>query len=273
MTATGDDGTADRTTEHAIRSGSGRLAGEVVVVTGGANGIGRSVVHLAHDHGARVAAFDVDPAGLRSLADQLGSDVVTVAVDVTSEEALSTAFETVRSALGEVSILINSAGRNSNADLLSMTEPQWDEFFALDLKASWLCAKFAVPQMLERGSGSIVNVASLHAHMTEEGNFPYAAAKSGLLGLTRSMALDLGPRGIRVNSVSPGYVLSERVEQFIEERGGSEFTGLLESRQALRRLGSPLEIAEVICFLASPGASYVTGADWIVDGGLGARFA
>lgn len=254
----------------------GRLLGRVCVVTGGASGIGRAVVDIALREGARVAFFDLDAdAGrerLRELAGA-GAPATFEHVDVTDETAVAAAFARTADHHGPVDVLVNNAGRNAYGDPVSMTSAEWDDVFAVDLKAAWLCAKYALPSMLARRAGSIVNVASLHARLTTAGMFPYAAAKSGLLGLTRSLALEVGPHGVRVNAVSPGYTRTRLVEEFLARavRDGNEAD--IMQAHALRRIAEPAEVAEVICFLASDAASFVTGSDWGVDGGLGARFA
>lgn len=256
-----------------MSGGSGRLEDEVVVVTGGAQGIGRAVVEVALREGAVVVALDIDQAaGRRLLEDSPASAVEFHQVDVTDESAVESTFERIRASHGGPDVLVNNAGRNAYGDVVSMTGGEWDEVFALDLKAAWLCAKHALPTMFERGRGVIVNVASVHGHMTTEGMFPYGAAKAGLHGLTRSLALDVGPRGVRVNSVSPGYTRTRLTEESLSLLGAQGIAAV-EDKHALRRIGEPLEIAEVICFLASSSASFVTGADWVVDGGLTARYA
>jgi NAD(P)-dependent dehydrogenase (short-subunit alcohol dehydrogenase family) len=253
---------------------TGRLEGETVVVTGGANGIGRAIVEVSLGAGARVIAIDRDRKALESLSGEKSESMFRAHVaDVTRESEVLEAFAAVTAEWGAPTILVNNAGRNASYELTSMSSAEWDEFFALDLKAAWLCSKYAAKGMIERGSGSIVNIASVHAHMTAAGQFPYAAAKSGLLGLTRSMALDLGPRGIRVNSVSPGYTATALVERFIADNGGDWMRADIESKHALGRIAQPEEIARVVVFLASREASFVTGADWVVDGGISARYA
>jgi NAD(P)-dependent dehydrogenase (short-subunit alcohol dehydrogenase family) len=140
-------------------------------------------------------------------------DVVFQAADVASEPDVATLVQTCVDRFGPPTILVNNAGVNANYDAVEMTEDEWDRFFAIDLKAAWLAAKHALPHMKRAGRGSIVNVSSLHAFATLDGFFPYAAAKSGLVGLTRSLALDYGPHGIRVNVVAPGFIRTRLVQE------------------------------------------------------------
>lgn len=196
-----------------------------------------------------------------------------VHADVTDETAIEEAFAEITRKLGHVEALINNAGRNADSNPVTMTNAEWDEVFNLDLKAAWLCAKQVLPAMIARGRGSIVNIASLHATLTTEGMFPYAAAKAGLVGLTKSLALEVGPQGIRVNAVSPGYTLTPPVRAAFSRPGMDAKVQKISDAHPLRRVGESSEVAEVVVFLASEAASFVTGANWSVDGGLGARFA
>jgi NAD(P)-dependent dehydrogenase (short-subunit alcohol dehydrogenase family) len=252
------------------------LEGEVAIVTGGTRGIGRAIVELFLAQGAAVAFCGrEEEAGRRALS-ELGRDdrLAFQPADVAAESDVAGLVETCAGRFGAPTILVNNAGVNANYDAVEMTEEQWDRFFGVDLKASWLACKHVLPHMRRASRGSIVNVSSLHGFATLEGFFPYAAAKSGLVGLTRSLALDYGRHGIRVNVVAPGFVRTRLVQESIdraEDRAGAE--AAMASAVALGRIGAPREIAQVVRFLASDEASYVTGASLLVDGGLTARRA
>ena len=155
-----------------------------------------------------------------------------------------------------------------------MTESEWESVFAVDLEGAWLCAKHAIPMMRLQGRGSIVNIASLHAFMTTYGMFPYAAAKSGLVGLTRSMALDFGPEQIRVNAIRPGWTRTQLVDEWLQlQPEGAAAEQRVLDQHPLRRMATPAEIANFVSFVASDEASFITGAALVIDGGLSARFA
>ena len=252
----------------------GSLAGEVALVTGGSRGIGRAVVDLFLAEGAAVAFCGRDEAVGRAAEAELRGAAGFWTADVSSEADVAAFVAGARERYGPPTVLVSNAGVNANFDAVEMTEEEWDRFFGIDLKAAWLGAKHALPHMLEAGRGSIVNVSSLHGFVTLEGFFPYAAAKSGLLGLTRSLALDYGGRGIRVNCVAPGFIRTRLVQESIDR---AEDTAAAERAMvagvALGRIGDPREVAQVVRFLASPESSYVTGASLLVDGGLTARRA
>jgi NAD(P)-dependent dehydrogenase (short-subunit alcohol dehydrogenase family) len=152
-----------------------------------------------------------------------------------------------------------------------MTDKQWDDFFAIDMKPVWLTAKLALPAMRKAKHGSIVNISSIHGRLTYPGFFPYGAAKSAVLGLTRNLALDEGKHEIRVNAVSPGYILTDLTKTWVSGESGR--LDRANSIQPLGRMGEPFEVAKVVTFLLSDKSTYVSGSDWAVDGGLGARSA
>jgi NAD(P)-dependent dehydrogenase (short-subunit alcohol dehydrogenase family) len=243
----------------------------VVVVTGGANGIGRAIAEVAVRDGAQVAIVDLDAAAGEATAKALGASFRQL--DITDGASVATVFADVVDRYGRIDVLVNNAGRNAYFDPVEMTESDWDEVFAVDLKASWLCAKHALPSMLAQKRGSIVNISSLHSRLTTSGMFPYAAAKSGLIGLTRSLALEVADRGVRVNAVSPGYTRTSIMQDYLDRSSDPELERRILDVHPLGRIATPQEIAEVVCFLASDKASFVTAAEWRVDGGLGARFA
>jgi NAD(P)-dependent dehydrogenase (short-subunit alcohol dehydrogenase family) len=251
------------------------LAGRAAFVTGGAQGIGRAIVERLIAEGARVAFVDVDEAEAAHAVAGIGAGdrVLFVPCDVTSEAAVEAAISATLARFGSLDVLVNNAGVNSYGDATSMTEADWDRVFSVDLKAAWLCAKHALPALIASGHGAIVNISSIHATLTIPGMFPYGAAKAGLLGLTRSLALDYGPRNVRVNAVCPGYVRTRLVQEWLDMQDDPAIEQRIAELQPLGRIGEPAEVASLVAYLASDEASYLTGATFSIDGGMGARFA
>jgi NAD(P)-dependent dehydrogenase (short-subunit alcohol dehydrogenase family) len=253
---------------------AGRLTGEVVLVTGAARGIGRAIALKAAEEDAAVGLLDILPDELATTAEEIaatGAKVAAAVGDITDESSVRTSVDDLTDKLGPVTVLVNNAGKNAYADATAMTVDEWDSVFDVDLKGAWLMARQVLPSMIAHRHGAIVNIASIHSSLTTAGMFPYAAAKSGLVGMTRSLALDVAPHDVRVNAVSPGFIATDLLEEFFDTIPGARDSAL--AVHPLGRIGTPENVAEVVCFLASTAAAFVTGANWAVDGGLGIRYA
>jgi NAD(P)-dependent dehydrogenase (short-subunit alcohol dehydrogenase family) len=248
----------------------GRFAGRAAIVTGGSRGIGLATVERLAREGARVVFCGRDrDAGRAAEARLAGLPATFIAGDVGSEDDVAAVAAACAERYGAATVLVNNAGVNANYDATTMTVDEWERFFAIDLRSSWLMAKHVLPQMLEAGGGAIVNVSSIHGVATLEGFFPYGAAKSALIGLTRNLALDYGPRNIRVNVVCPGFTRTRLVQESIDRNEDPDAAerGMVAG-VALGRIAAPEEVAAAIAFLASDDASYITGTSLLVDGGL-----
>jgi NAD(P)-dependent dehydrogenase (short-subunit alcohol dehydrogenase family) len=250
------------------------LAGKSVLVTGAARGIGAAIAEAVVDEGGSVALLDIDPAGADTalrLADRAA--VHFFPCDVRSLAEVERAVAGAEEALDGLDGLVNNAGVNAYFDAVAMTEADWDSVFAVDLKSAWLLAKSMLPGLVER-HGAIVNISSIQARLTLRGFFPYAAAKAGLEGLTRSLALDYAPMGVRVNAVAPGYTETHLVREWLglQDDPAATLKSVLENIP-LGRMAEPREIGSVVAFLLSDQASAITGATLAVDCGTGARFA
>jgi len=251
-----------------------KLQNEHVLVTGGANGIGAAIVLDAAQSGAKVSFCDLAEEAGKEYEKELtgkGFQVFFHQGDVANFDNLKVAHTAMVAKFGMVTGVVNNAGVNSNADPVEMTNDQWNRFFDVDLKSVWHTAKLVLPEMRRAKKGSIVNIASIHARMSFPKFFPYAAAKSGVIGLTRNLALDEGIHNIRTNAVSPGYTLTPLLESWFQSVPEKRKESM--AVQPLGRMAQTSEIAKVVTFLLSTDASFVNGADWIVDGGLHARFA
>lgn len=253
---------------------TGRLDGQTVLVTGAARGIGRSIAEVAGREGAWVALLDVaDDVHATAAGVIVEGRGMGVRTDITDRDAVRAAVTRIAERAGPITGLVNNAGRNAYGDPFDLPDEEWDAVFAVDLDGAWNVTKAVLPSMATAGRGSIVNIASLHATLTLPGMFPYAAAKSALVGMTKSLALDVGRRGIRANCVSPGFIRTHLVDEYLSQHQNPDEEERVLATQPLGRIGVPQDVAEVVAFLLSDAAAYVTGADWAIDGGLSARFA
>jgi NAD(P)-dependent dehydrogenase (short-subunit alcohol dehydrogenase family) len=252
-----------------------QLEDRVVLVTGAAGGIGAAVAAEVARQGADVALLDVDP-GVAAVAERirsLGGASFAAVCDLRDEASVRSGVEGAADALGGLDGVVNNAGVNAYGDAVAMTLDEWDETFAIDLRGAWLVLKYALPHLVRRPSSSVVNISSIHAKLTVPGMYPYAGAKAGLEGITRSLALDYGPRNVRVNAVAPGFTRTRLVEEWLEHQDDPERARreVLE-RTALGRMAEPEDIAAVVAFLLGEGARAITGATVAADCGLGVRF-
>ncbi len=238
------------------------LAEQAVVVTGGANGIGAAAVRAFHALGARVFFCDVDAAAGKALAHELGGNVSFEVVDLVNEQAIVDWTAWIKREAKSIRVLVNNAARDPRIPFLETTVQQWDDLFAVNVRAYFLMARECAPAM-PRG-GSIVNLSSVVLYNTPKNLVAYVATKGGVLGFTRCLARELGGRGLRVNCVSPGWVFTERQKRdFLDD----ESKRLIQDRQCVADFIQPSEIADVILFLASDLSTAVTGQEILADRG------
>lgn len=242
-----------------------QLSGKIAIVTGAASGIGRATAQMMAREGARIVAADLNASGLDETVSRIvagGGQAVACTTDVASRSDVERMVACAISTYGGLHILHNNAYWLAPGGVCDLEEAGWDRTIDVCLKALYLGSKFAIPAIKASGGGAIVNTASVHSHVAFRGYAAYDAAKGGVVGLTRSVALDYGP-DVRVNAVLPGAILTAAWDGTTE----SDRIPFVE-RCPMKRLGQPEDIAAAVVFLASDAASFITGACLIVDGGL-----
>jgi NAD(P)-dependent dehydrogenase (short-subunit alcohol dehydrogenase family) len=238
------------------------LRGKAVLLTGGAQGIGAATVQAFQRQGAITYFCDRDLRAGRKLAQQLGGDVHFTRVDLTREAEIRSWILQVRRQARRLDVLVNNAARDPRIELEKTTSHEWDALFATNLRACFLTCREAARAM--RSGGSIINLASITFHAGPDRMSAYVATKGGVLGLTRSLARELGPRRIRVNTVSPGWVMTERqLREFVTPAVKRH----IRRSQCVPDLIQPEEIADAILFLASDASRAITGQELLVDRG------
>lgn len=249
-----------------------RLAGKAGVVTGAASGLGRAVLLALAAEGAKIVAFDVDAGGGRQAVDMArgaGGTALFHEGDVTREADVVAAISRCREEFGTFDIMDNNAGIAVEARLHETTTEQWDAVNAVNLKGAFFGCKHAVIAMRETGGGSIVNTGSIVSLSGDPLLPAYATTKTGLLGLTRVVAVDYAPDGVRCNCICPGDMETPMIERtFAAAPDPAAARRAMEDAYPVRRIAHPREVAAMVVFLASDESSFVTGATFVVDGGL-----
>lgn len=249
-----------------------RLDGKIAIVTGAGQGIGEGIARKFTEEGARVIVAERDRKTGTAVAQSLPG-ARFIQTDVAKEESVAAMVAETVETVGAPDILVNNAGIAVFDEPLKLTADEWHRCFSVDLDGVWYCCKQVLPHLLEKGAGAIVNIASVHAFQIIPHTFPYPVAKHGVLGLTRALAIEYAPRGIRINAISPGYIdtpVNEWYFSTLADPAGARRAA--EALHPVKRMGRSDEIAAVATLLASDEATFMIGANLVIDGGISIRF-
>jgi hypothetical protein len=251
-----------------------RLDGKVAIVTGAAKGIGWGIAKIFVQEGAKVVVVDWDEENGEKTAKELqgaGGDTIFVKCDVSNEAQVKAMAEKCMQTYHRIDVLVNNAGVGVYKAFMDASMADWDRALNVNLKGQVFCSREAVPQMQKQGKGAIVNISSVHAFQTVNGVAPYATSKGGVYALTHAMAIDLAPT-IRVNAIAPGWVYTPLIQSIFDSYADPAAQRKeVERRALMKRIGTPEEIGYAAAFLASDEASFITGTQLFVDGGLTAQ--
>ncbi|CAE6897079.1 Dihydroanticapsin 7-dehydrogenase [Paraburkholderia nemoris] len=254
-----------------------RLADKVTLITGAGRGIGAAIAFAFAREGAAVVLAELDIETAQQTAEQIkvqtGARVLAVQTDVTQSASVQHAVSEGEQVFGAVDVLVNNAGINVFCDPLTMTDDDWRRCFAVDLDGVWNGCRAVLPGMVERGAGSIVNIASTHAFKIIPGCFPYPVAKHGVIGLTRALGIEYAPRNVRVNAIAPGYIETQLTHDWWNEQADPAAAKQATlALQPMKRIGRPEEVAMTAVFLASDEAPFINATCITVDGGRSAVY-
>ncbi len=250
-----------------------KLKDKIAIVTGAAKGIGWGIAKVFVEEGAKVVVVDWDDVEGPKTAEELNKkgEAFFVKCDVSNEDDVKAMIQKTLDKFGRIDVLVNNAGVGVYKSVLDTSSADWDRCLGVNLKGQFLTAKYAIPHMQKVGKGAIVNISSVHSFATVNGVAPYCASKGGITALTRNMAIDYGP-AIRVNAIAPGWVLTPLIQSIFDSYPDpAAQRKSTEDHQVMKRIGRPEDIGQAAAFLASDEASFITGTQLFVDGGLTAQ--